>query len=482
MENGKIDMVPKISQNEKPFSGSWTYLIFISAIASLGGFLFGFDTAVIAGTVAFVEQQFELSKIGVGWFGSSALVGCIFGALCSGALSDRFGRKPMLLLSAFFFFISAVLSAIPPNFPLLIFARMIGGVGVGMASGLVPTYISEFAPAKFRGRFGTCYQLALVLGILIAYFSNLILLKNSIAAAELETGFFASSALVNKIFVSEVWRAMFGAEILPAALFFLLLIFVPESPRWLLKENRKNLAEKILAKINGPEEARLEMKEIEDSLHIGKESVSWTEIFQPTVFKALIVAVSLSVFGQLSGVNVVVYYGPEILKSAGIPAENAFMNQVVLGFINLIFTILALCMIDRFGRRPLLVYGMGVVTLAMLSAAVFSYMQASPILLVLALVVYIAALAFSICGVIWVLTPELLPNRTRGIAVSIATFANWSCCAAATFGFPAYSDQFGMHAAFATFGIICLLGTAFFYFFVPETKGKTLEEIEKSWK
>ncbi len=474
-----------------PQRGSGLYLAGICTVASLGGFLFGFDTAVISGTIGFVETQYGLSSLALGWFASSALIGCILGAAVAGALSDRFGRKPILILSGVLFFISALGSAVPPNFDWLIAARMIGGVGVGMASVLAPMYISEFAPARIRGRLVALYQLSIVLGILAAYFSNYLLLDMAQSGSKI--GRF--SDLAAWIVVDEVWRGMFAVEMIPAAAFTLLLLLVPESPRWLVKAGRPSQALSILRRIDGAEVAQREMDDIRSSL--GQDRGSVRELFRPGLRMALLVGVMLSVFGQLSGVNIVVYYGPRILAAAGFEDIAALFGQVGLGVINLAFTILALVFIDSLGRRPLLIGGMAVVTVALVvigalflaggaapldEAAAAPMSRALGIAIGAAISVYMAAIAFSICAVIWVLTPEIFPNRVRGRAASIATFANWSTNAASAFVFPWFVGAFGMHSGFFAAAGICLLATLFFWRYVPETKGQSLEQIERHWQ
>lgn len=484
----------------EPQRGSGLYLAGICTVASLGGFLFGFDTAVISGTIGFVETQYGLSSLALGWFTSSALIGCILGAAVAGVLSDRFGRKPILILSGVLFFISALGSAVPPNFELLIVARILGGVGVGMASVLAPMYISEFAPARIRGRLVALYQLSIVVGILAAYFSNYLLLD--IAGSDSKTG--GLSEWTAWLMLDEVWRAMFAVEMVPAAAFSLLLLMVPESPRWLVKAGRQSRALAILQRVDGAEVAEREMDDIRGSL--GRDQGSVRELFRPGLRMALLVGVMLSVFGQLSGVNIVVYYGPRILNAAGFEDIAALFGQVGLGVTNLVFTILALMFIDKLGRRPLLIGGMAVVTVALVvigtlflvggaapldeaataaqldKAATAPMSRALGIAIGATICVYMAAIAFSICAVIWVLTPEIFPNRVRGRAASIATFANWSTNAASAFAFPWFVGAFGMHAGFFAAAAICLIATLFFWHYVPETKGQSLEQIERYWK
>lgn len=451
------------------------YLAGICFVASLGGLLFGFDTAVISGTVSMVEQQFGLSKIYVGWFGSSALVGCIVGAMVAGVLSDRFGRRPVLHLAGLFFFLSALGCTIPPNFVFLISARLVGGLGVGIASVVAPMYISEFSPPKIRGRLVALYQLSIVIGILLAYFSNSALLN----FAQHKADVFAGSLF--EIVFAQTWRAMFGAEMIPALLFTILLTFVPESPRWLINAGRERKGLDILRKIAGPEKADKEHREIRDAL--AREDGTLRELLAPGLRLALIVGIGLSFFGQLTGVNVVIYYGPTILENAGFALENALQFQVAIGLINLVFTVFALWRIDHWGRRPLLIGGMAATGISLVIIALqFTFGVATGIWIVIMLCVYVASLALSINAVIWVLTGEIFPNAIRGRAMSIATFANWATNFGTAFIFPWYVAKIGMNAGFFTFAGTCFIATIFFFRFVPETRAKSLEEIELYWR
>ena len=465
-----------IFRNYNSSKQSNSFIAAICSIGSLGGLLFGFDTAVISGTFSFIEQYFSLNEIEIGWFTSSALIGAIIGALVSGSLSDRFGRKPILIIAAFLFFISALGCTIPNSFIFLIVARIIGGIGVGMASVLAPLYISEFSPPKIRGKLIALYQLSIVIGILLAYLSNWLLLKFS----QESTSLFNETDKLYKIFVSEVWRGMFGLEMIPSGLFILLLFLIPESPRWLIKNNNPEKGFNILTKISGKKIAEKEFIEIKNSINKFKGRIA--DLLRPGLRLALLVGIGLSVFGQFTGVNIIIYYGPTILENAGFKIDGALQFQVAIGLINLIFTILALWKIDRWGRRPLLVYGMFSVFISLIIIAFqFTFDSSQGILIIVMLCIYMASLALSINAVIWVLIGEIFPNRIRGSAMSIVTFTNWGANFLTAFTFPWYIDKIGMGGGFFTFAGMCLLATIFFNKYVPETKGKTLEEIENFW-
>lgn len=460
------------------------YLTLVCLVASLGGLLFGFDTAVISGTVECVREQFGLNELMEGWFTSSALVGCIFGAVTAGALGDRFGRKPALMGAAIFFLASALYSTIPHAFSVLIIARIACGIGIGMASVIAPMYVSEFAPPKWRGRLVAFYQLSIVIGILLAYLSNWLLLQ----FAQTHPEAFSQWGILHWIVVSEYWRGMFGAEILPAILFLFLLFYVPETPRWLIQAGRETRGLEILKRIGGSEMANLQLQQIKNTLEFKQAAVQ--ELFRPGLRQALLLGVLLSVFGQLSGVNIVVYYGPKILAAAGFQNAGALLAQVGFGFINLVFTILALFFIDRIGRRPLLIGGMAMVTLALAAIGIVFLLAIKNSAVVPEAVglwigglicVYIACIALSICAVIWVLTPEIFPNRLRGRAMSVCTFANWATNAFSACVFPWYVAKVGMPMFFFTTAGICLIAVIYYSKSVPETKGRSLEEIENFW-
>jgi MFS transporter, SP family, arabinose:H+ symporter len=444
-------------------------LVMLCAVASLGGLLFGFDTAVISGAIPLVSRQFGLTPLQEGAFTSSALVGCILGAAVCGMLADRFGRKPVLVASGILFLVSAAGSTVPNSYALLLVARALGGVAVGLTSVVAPLYISEFAPARSRGRFVAFYQLSIVCGVLLAYLSNWLISRNASAA-----GFQVAGELGRKVFHAEYWRAMFGAALIPSLAFTALSLPLPESPRWLARRGRTGTTREV------------------DGATQPEVQASWRELFQPGLRRALAVGVLLSVFGQLSGVNIVVYYGPKILAAAGYASGAALLGQVVFGFINLAFTIAAMAIIDSLGRRPLLIVGMGVVTATLVAIGILfktaeragagAVSPSTGIWITVLICVYMGALAISICAVIWVITAEIFPTRVRGRGCSIATFANWTTNAVSALLFPSVVNRWGMGFGCFVTAAICGVATWYFWRFVPETKGKSLEEIEQLWR
>jgi SP family arabinose:H+ symporter-like MFS transporter len=453
-------------------------LAMLCAVASLGGLLFGFDTAVISGTIPLVSLQFGLTPMQVGVFTSSALVGCILGAAVCGMLADRFGRKPVLIASGILFVISAFGCAVPDTYVELLIARVVGGIAVGTASVVAPLYISELAPAQSRGRFVAFYQLSIVCGILLAYLSNWLIARNAASA----TGIWPTGEMGAKIFRTEYWRAMFGAAIVPSFAFTVLLLLLPESPRWLARRGPSSTPQNGAGDSAGS-----------DAASAGVESrASWRELLRPGLRRALVVGVMLSVFGQLSGVNIVVYYGPKILMAAGYANGAALLGQVAIGFINLIFTIIAMTIIDSLGRRPLLIYGMAAVTAILVAIGVLFALndpaRAGPVTPMVGLWIcvlicaYMAAIAISICAVIWVITAEIFPTNVRGRGCSIATLANWTTNAVSALLFPAIVNAWGMGLSCFVAAAICGVATWFFWRYVPETKGRSLEEIEQLWK
>ncbi len=450
-----------------------TYIIWLAVVASLGGFLFGYDTAVISGTLAFVRTQFGLAAAMEGWYVSSALVGCIAGVSVAGWLSDKYGRKRVLLLAGILFSISAIGCAVSGSFTTLILYRIIGGMGVGIASMLSPLYISEISPPGSRGRLVSLYQFSIALGILCSYFVNARLLGSS------KVGLLDNEAL-QLVFKDEVWRAMLGMEAIPALLFFILVTTIPKSPRWLAVNGQIEKASRILGRIIGPESAASEIEEIIDTVSAEKNSLKM--LLEPGLKLAVLLGVSLAVLQQFTGIDAVIYYGPKILEGAGFELNEALGGQVLIGSINLSFTVLAILMIDRFGRKPLLIVGtagMFVSTTAI--GLLFAFGLAEGILLLSFILVFIACFAFSLGPVVWVILSEIYPTRIRGRTMSIATLAVWIGTATLGQMIPIMLEKLGPAITFWIFALFCIPTLYIGIRLLPETKGKTLEEIEQYW-
>lgn len=449
------------------------YLGLITLVASLGGLLFGFDMAVISGVLPFVEKKFDLTAFYEGLFVSSALVGCIIGVSFSGSLSDKIGRKKMLILSAILFLISAIGCSVVHSLDLLIAARLVGGLGVGIASIVVPLYISEIAPAAIRGRLVTCYQLAITAGILIAYVSNSLLLNYS--AAQSGAGF---SALTDLIYVKEVWRGMFSMGGVLAILFLAGLFFVPESPRWLIRKGRTAEGMTILRALNNEQVAPLEGAAIAEN----EEQATYKELFAPKLRKAMLLGILLPLFSQLSGINAIIYYGPSILNDAGIALENSFLGQVIFGAANLVFTFIAIWKVDQWGRRPLYLVGtIGAFISLLVTGLLFAQGLTSGWLLVISVTVFLACFAFSIGPLKFVVAAEIFPTRIRGKALGISIMVMWIADTIMGQLTPILLKYAGTPATFWVFSFFCLIAFITVYKLLPETKGKSLEEIESFW-
>lgn len=450
----------------KPTADSFrpNYVHKITVVAALGGLLFGYDTAVIAGAIGFLQEKFDLSPALVGWAASSAIWGCVFGAMLAGYSSDRWGRKKILIITAVLFSVSALGSALAYDLTSFIIARFIGGIGVGAASMLSPLYISEVAPAKVRGRLVSVYQLAIVLGINIIYVVNFWISTTNSIQWNLDYG----------------WRYMLGSEIIPAGLFFFLLFLVPESPRWLLSKGQDVKALGILTRINGAEAPVIE-KEIKSTLK--EERGTFRELFGKRYRMALIVGVVLALFSQITGINAIIYFAPEIFRSVGLGVESAFLQTILIGCVNTLFTFVALWLIDKSGRKKLLLWGVGGMLVCLIGTGLcFFYEITSGPWLILFILGFIASFASSLGPIPWVLISEIFPTKTRGVAVSFCTLILWIGVMLVTQLTPMLLDGVGGAITFWIFAINALILLIFTWKFVPETKQRSLEEIEESWK
>lgn len=449
------------------------YVFWLAVIASLGGFLFGYDTAVISGTLSFVRSQFGLDAVKEGWYVSCALVGCIGGVSVSGWLSDKYGRKRILLLAAILFSVSAAGCAVSGSFTNLVIYRMIGGMGVGIASMLSPLYISEISPSARRGSLVALYQFSITFGILCSFFINALLLESSLQGV-------SKYDIVQLVFKREVWRAMLGMEAIPAILFFILVTTIPKSPRWLVVNGKEQKAFGILKRISGSESAALEIADIKETMSLGKGS--WKMIFEPGIKIAILLGVSLALLQQFTGIDAVIYYGPKILEQAGFELSEALGGQVIIGIINMSFTLIAIWKIDQLGRKPLLISGASGMLISLAAIGLlFALDRAEGILLLSFILVFIASFAFSLGPVIWVILSEIYPTRIRGRAMSIATLATWIGTATIGQMIPISLENLGPSFTFWIFALFCIPTLVIGIRLVPETRGKTLEEIEKYW-
>ena len=455
------------------------YLIFLSVVAALGGFLFGYDTAVISGTIAQVTQLFQLDTLQQGWYVGCALVGSIVGVLFAGILSDKLGRKLTMVISAVLFSTSALGCALSADFTQLVIYRIIGGVGIGVVSIVSPLYISEVAVAQYRGRLVSLYQLAVTVGFLGAYLVNYQLL------AWAESGTQLSVDWLNKVFITEVWRGMLGMETLPAILFFIIIFFIPESPRWLIVRGKELKAVNILEKIyNSITEAKSQLKETKSVLTSETRS-EWSLLMKPGIFKAVIIGVCIAILGQFMGVNAVLYYGPSIFENAGLSGGDSLFYQVLVGLVNTLTTVLALVIIDKVGRKKLVYYGVsGMVVSLILIGMYFLFgdsLEVSSLFLLIFFLFYVFCCAVSICAVVFVLLSEMYPTKVRGLAMSIAGFALWIGTYLIGQLTPWMLQNLTPAGTFFLFALMCVPYMLIVWKLVPETTGKSLEEIERYW-
>lgn len=454
------------------------FIWMVSLVAAMGGLLFGYDWVVIGGAKPFYEAFFgiagEESAWKAGWAMSSALAGCLLGALLSGAITDRLGRKKVLIIAAVMFTWSAVWTALSQGFNTFIIARIIGGIGIGLASNVSPMYIAEVSPSEMRGKFVSINQLTIVIGILAAQIINLFISKIHALPdnASTETILQSWSGTVG-------WRWMFAAETVPAGLFFLLALIVPESPRWLLKQGKKDQARGILTKIGGADYAHSEVVDIDATLEGEHNRVDYRELLNPKLLKILGLGIFIAMFQQWCGINVIFNYAEEIFAAAGYDVNAMMFGIVITGIVNLIFTLVAMKTVDRWGRRPLMLLGCGglLITYAILGACYFFELKGIVVIAVVLLA--IACYAMTLAPITWVLLSEIFPNRIRGSAMSLCVSALWIACFALTVTFKPINVALGAAGTFWLYGAICLVGFVVIKRMVPETKGKSLEDIER---
>jgi SP family arabinose:H+ symporter-like MFS transporter len=504
-------------------------------IVALGGFLMGFDASVISGVVGFIEIEFSLSKLELGWSVASLALAASFAMMAAGPLSDRIGRKPTLRAAAVLFAISAILSALAPSFPMLVVARIVGGLGVGMALIIAPMYIAEISPPAKRGRLVSLNQLNIVLGISVAFFTNYLIIK---------LGSVNSDWALALHFADWNWRWMLGLETLPALLYFFCLYLVPESPRWLLMQGRVDEAQRVLSRIVGDQQAAIEIQLVTESLELeeGKPTArpQVSELFKKPMRLVLTIGLTVAVLQQITGINSVFFYAPMIFEQSGIGTDAAFMQAILVGLTNLVFTLIAMALIDKVGRKPLLVFGVAGITFFMmllawgfnearyvlsedaiagLSAAIdrsrlfqiqdlvfnsdVQFIHAiteqlgqaaartheseiiaaaitiQPMLILFGILGFVACFAISIGPVMWVLFSELFPNRIRGLAISFVGLVNSGVSFLVQLLFPWQLANLGNAGTFFLYGLFAAIGLLLIVRLLPETRGKSLEELEK---
>lgn len=465
--------VDSIVLGSKP-SYNLTYVWMISLVAAMGGLLFGYDWVVIGGAKPFFEKFFNLtSEAQIGWANSCALLGCLVGSMISGFLSDKFGRKKLLLVSAALFAVSSILTGWAGSFNAFVVWRILGGVAIGMASNLSPMYIAEVAPAHMRGRLVAINQLTIVFGILGAQIANLLIADKVADGATVD--------MIRQSWNGQYgWRWMFTAVTAPSLLFFIGALLVPESPRWLLKNGKSDLAHRILAKIGGQSYADAEVKDIQNTI-AGDEvqQVRFSDLMVPKMRKILFVGVVLAVLQQWSGINVLFNYAEEIYRSAGYGVNDIMFNIVITGAINLVFTLLAIGLVDKAGRRVLMLIGCAGIGLSHVLIGAAYVMQLKGLAVLIFTLCSLGCYGMSLAPITWVLISEIFPNRIRGAAISVAVSALWIACFVLTYTFPILNGAIGTAKTFWVYAAICFAGFIFVWIKVPETKGKSLEQIER---
>ena len=450
------------------------YIFSISLISALGGLLFGYDWVVIGGAKPFYEKYFQITDMPAmqGWLVSCAIIGCIMGAVLSGYLSDKYGRKRPLIFTALVFIISAIGTGMADSIFAFVSFRILGGIAIGLASNLSPIYIAEVSPELIRGKFVSLGQLTIVMGILAAQTANWMIADPVPIDSSHEM-------ILNSWNGQQGWRWMFWAEILPALIFFALMFLVPESPRWLPKKQKYEVSRGILKKIGGADFAEKTIREIRETL-AGKDSkVSFRHLMAPELRKVMIIGIVLAILQQWCGINIIFNYAEEVFAAAGYGVSDILFNIIITGSVNLIFTFIAIYTVDRIGRKMLMLIGAGGLATIYVMLGISYYFQFTGWPMLVLIVSAIACYAMTFGPVVWVILSEIFPNRVRGVAMSIGTFSLWIACFLLTYTFPLLNKLLNTSGTFLLYAIICLAGFVFTYKFLPETKGKSLEELEK---
>ncbi len=450
------------------------YIFAISLTAALGGLMFGYDWVVIGGAEIFYERFFHLTSAAqIGWAMSSALIGALFGAMFSGALSDKFGRKPLLLAAGLLFIVTSLSTGAAPTFLLFVISRMLGGLAIGIASSLSALYIAEVAPASMRGRLVAINQLTIASGVMGAQIVNWLI------ARPMAAGTTVAQIPFDSWNVQVGWRWMFGVTAIPATIFFAAMLLAPESPRWLAKKGRRERSLKVLTRIGGDVYAQRSLNEIEATLVNEIDKVDLRELLAPRMLRILTLGIVLAVFQQWCGINVIYQYGSRIFADAGYAVSGILFSIIVTGVVGVLMTFLAIGVVDGWGRRKLMLSGACGLTLLYLATGWTYHAHITGILPVVLVVAAIACYCCTLAPIVWVILSEIFPNRIRGAAMSISVVALWSGNFLLSQTFPLMYDGFGLAGCFWIYAAICFAGFVFIYFRLPETKGKTLEQLER---
>jgi len=454
-----------------------SFILRISLISALGGLLFGYDWVVIGGAKPFYEKFFNISQIPSlqGWAMSSALLGCIFGASISGIISEKYGRKKSLIISALLFTVSAIGTGYASSFSFFIIYRLLGGMGIGLASTQSPIYIAEISPESLRGRFVSLNQLTIVIGILLAQIINYLIAEPVSRDASLE-------GIASSWNGQWGWRWMFWAETVPAASFLILAFFIPESPRWLVKMGKRDESNQILKKIGGIHFANITMEQISSSIANSIGKVDFKKLFDKNVYPIVIIGIVLAVFQQWCGINVVFNYAEEVFGAAGYGVNEILFNIILTGAVNLFFTVIAILSVDKWGRKNLMLLGSIGLAVFYIILGIFYYIDVQGIPVLIVIVSSIAIYAMTLAPVTWVVLSEIFPNKVRGSAMAVATTALWIACFILTYTFPLLNRSLNSYGTFWLYAAICILGFIFIKRNLIETKGKSLEEVEEIFK
>lgn len=447
-----------------------SYLLFIALVSALGGLLFGYDWVVIGGAKPFYEVFFNITNAPAmqGWVMGSAILGCLLGVMLSGSMSDKYGRKPLMVVASILFTLAAVGTGFANSIDLFIVWRIIGGVGIGIASNLSPMYIAEIAPSESRGKFVSINQLTIVVGILAAQIINMLIAKPIVDG----------SILLDSWNVQWGWRYMFWAGAIPSISFFALILVIPESPRWLASQYKYEKAASIFTKIGGVLFAKEQIEELKATVSTTKEAVSYKMLFEGKMPKILLLGIVIAAFQQWCGINVVFNYAQEIFSAAGYGVSDILFNIVITGLTNLIFTYVGMLLVDKLGRRALMLFGsIGLAVIyALLGICYYFAVTGSAVLILV--IIAIACYAMTLAPVTWVVLSEIFPVKIRAMAMAVSTFSLWTACFVLTYTFPLLNTSLGAYGTFWLYGIICFLGYLFLRIYLPETKGKSLEQIE----